>query len=175
MRHLIAVFEHMSLRMACGLAGLSRSAFRRPLKSEAATDPDADLRAWLRDWVAAHPRRGYRNDYHESRAEGWGASHKKVQRLWKDEGLRIPVRRRRKRVAASTSPQIRADAPNTVWAVDFQFDADELGRAIKIAFIVDDHIKECIGDLVERSITADALTTELVRIVAQRGLPLVIR
>lgn len=44
-------------------------------------DPDAGLRAWLRDWARNHPRRGFRPTYHDARAEGWQVNHKKVQRL----------------------------------------------------------------------------------------------
>ncbi|KFC49966.1 hypothetical protein GY12_23615, partial [Micrococcus luteus] len=66
-------------------------------------------------------------------------NHKKIQRLWRDEGLRVPQRRRRKRVGSSTVDAPTADAPNVVWAVDFQFDADEHGRPIKICSIVDEH------------------------------------
>jgi transposase InsO family protein len=61
--------------------------------------------------------------YHDARAEGWNVNHKKIQRLSRDEGLRVPQRRRRKRLGASTTPNPpTADAPNVVWAVDFQFD-----------------------------------------------------
>jgi putative transposase len=60
---------------------------------------------------------------HDARAEGWNVNDKKIQRLWRDEGLRMPQRRRRKRLGASTTPNPpTADAPNVVWAVDFQFD-----------------------------------------------------
>jgi hypothetical protein len=52
-----------------------------------------------------------------------------------------------------------ADAPNRVWAVDFQFDATTDGRAIKIVSITDEHIRECLGGLVDRSITADVLVS----------------
>ena len=62
-----------------------------------------------------------------------------------------------------------------VWAVDFQFDADEQGRPIKICSIVDEHTRECIGGLVERSITADRLTAHLEDLVAGRGAPAVLR
>ena len=62
-----------------------------------------------------------------------------------------------------------------VWAVDFQFDADEHGRPIKICSIVDEHTRECIGGLVERSITADRLTAHLEDLVAARGAPAVLR
>ena len=64
-------------------------------------------------------------------------NHKKIQRLWREEGLRVPQRRRRKRVGSSTVDAPAAVAPNLVWAVDFQFDADEQGRPIKICSIVD--------------------------------------
>ena len=155
--------------------GLSRSAYRRPLKGDTVADPDRALRQWLRAWAKDHPRYGYRRAYHDARAEGWVVNHKKIQRLWRDEGLRVPQRRRRKRVGSSTVDAPTADAPNVVWAVDFQFDADEHGRPIKICSIVDEHTRECIGGLVERSITADRLTAHLEDLVAARGAPAVLR
>lgn len=161
--------------MACRLVGLSRSAYRRPLKGDTVADPDRALRKWLRAWAKDHPRYGYRRAYHDARAEGWVVNHKKIQRLWRDEGLRVPQRRRRKRVGSSTVDAPTADAPNVVWAVDFQFDADEHGRPIKICSIVDEHTRECIGGLVERSITADRLTAHLEDLVAARGAPAVLR
>ncbi|MCV7532441.1 IS3 family transposase [Micrococcus luteus] len=165
----------VSERMACRLVGLSRSAYRRPLKGDTVADPDRALRKWLRAWAKDHPRYGYRRAYHDARAEGWVVNHKKIQRLWRDEGLRVPQRRRRKRVGSSTVDAPTADAPNVVWAVDFQFDADEHGRPIKICSIVDEHTRECIGGLVERSITADRLTAHLEDLVAARGAPAVLR
>jgi len=66
-------------------------------------DPDAALRAWLREWAASHPRRGFRNAYADARGEGCNVNQKKVQRLWRDEGLRVPQRRRRKRLGSSTT------------------------------------------------------------------------
>lgn len=84
--------------MACRLAGLSRSAYRRPLHRETAADPDRALRDWLRAYAKKHPRWGYRRAYHDARAEGWMLNHKKIQRLWREEGLRVPQRRRRKRI-----------------------------------------------------------------------------
>ena len=165
----------MSERMACRLVGLSRSAYRRPLKGDTAADPDRALREWLRAWAKTHPRYGYRRAYHDARAEGWVVNHKKIQRLWRDEGLRVPQRRRRKRVGSSTADPLTADAPNVVWAVDFQFDADEQGRPIKICSIVDEHTRECIGGFVERSIIAARLTAHLEDLVAVRGAPAVLR
>ena len=161
--------------MACRLAGLSRSAYRRPLHRETAADPDRALRDWLRAYAKQHPRWGYRRAYHDARAEGWTVNHKKIQRLWREEGLRVPQRRRRKRVGASTADAPSASAPNLVWAVDFQFDSDERGRPIKICSIVDEHTRECIGGLVDRSITATKLTDHLEALVAVRGAPATLR
>ena len=62
-----------------------------------------------------------------------------------------------------------ADAPNRVWAVDFQFDVTTDGRPIKIVSIVDEHTRECLGGMVERSITGEHLIGELDRLAAERG------
>jgi putative transposase len=130
------------------------------------------MRAWAKD----HPRRVFRNAYHDTRAEGWTVNHKKIQRLWREEGLRVPQRRRRKRLGTTTTRTLPvADAPNRVWAVDFQFDATTDGRPIKIASIVDEHTRECLGGLVARNITGDDLIDELDRLSQQRCYPTVLR
>lgn len=165
----------VSERMACRLAGLSRSAYRRPLNGDTIADPDRALRDWLRAYAKKHPRWGYRRAYHDARGEGWAVNHKRIQRLWREEGLRVPQRRRRKRVGSSTADAPAATEANMVWAVDFQFAADEQGRAIKICSIVDEHTRECIGGIVDRSITADRLTAHLEDLVGQRGAPAVLR
>ncbi len=59
-------------------------------------DPDKALRDWLRVYAGQHPRWGHRRAYHDARVAGWTVNHKKVQRLWRDEGLRVHVKRRRK-------------------------------------------------------------------------------
>jgi putative transposase len=62
-----------------------------------------------------------------------------------------------------------------VWAVDFQFDATTDGRPIKIVSIIDEHTRECLGGLVDRSITADRLIDELDRLAVRRRYPAVLR
>ncbi|WP_085998539.1 IS3 family transposase [Nocardia vinacea] len=172
--HLMRVLE-VSERFACRVTGQHRSTQRRSVSAQSSVDPDAALRAWLRDWARRHPRQGFRRAYHDARGEGWTVNHKKVQRLWREEGLRVPVRRRRKRIGTSTVTAVTADAPNRVWAVDFQFDATDDGRPVKIVSIVDEHTRECLGGLVERSITADRLIDELDRLATARGYPDVLR
>ena len=79
-------------------------------------------------------------------------------------------------MGSSTALDTRvADAPNRVWAVDFQFDSTTDGRPVKIVSLVDEHTRECLGGLVERSITADRLIDELDRLAEHRGYPAVLR
>ena len=174
MHHLVAVMG-LSERLACRVTGQHRSTQRHQPANATPADPDAALRQWLRDYAKAHPRWGHRRAYHDARGEGWHVNHKKVQRLWRQEGLRVPQRRRRKRLGSSTAPDTPiADAPNRVWAVDFQFDSTTDGRPVKIVSIVDEHTRECLGGLVERSITSDRLIDELDRLAQDRGYPAVL-
>lgn len=165
----------LSERFACRITGQYRSTQRREPPGQTPADPDAALRAWLCDYARAHPRWGFRRAYHDARGEGWTTNHKKIQRLWHDEGLRVPQRRRRKRMGTSTATDATANAPNRVWAVDFQFDATQDGRPVKIVSIVDEHTRECLGGLVERSITADRLIDELDRLATGRVYPAALR
>ena len=71
----------------------------------------------------------------------------------------------------SSIQPVEADAPNVVWAIDFQFDSTTDGKAIKIASMIDEHTRESLLDLVERSITAERLVTELERVFAAAGGP----
>jgi putative transposase len=160
----------VSERFACRVAGQHRATQRHEPISATPEDPDAALRAWLRQYAKDHPRRGFRPAYHDARDEGWGVNHKKIQRLWREEDLRVPQRRRRKRPGSSTTTgSVSADAPNSVWAVDFQFDVTTDGRPIKIVSIIDEHTRECLGGLVERSITGEDLIADLDRLAGQRG------
>ena len=171
MHHLVTI-TGMSERFACRVTGQNRTTQRRPLAAATPADPDAALRAWAKE----HPRRGFRNAYHDARREGWTVNHKKIQRLWREEGLRVPLRRRRKRLGTATTPTTpTADAPDRVWAVDFQFDATTDGRPVKIVSILDEHTRECLGGLVDRSITGEDLIDELDRLAIVRGYPAVLR
>ena len=77
----------------------------------------------------------------------------------------------RKRAGTSSVPEVVADAPKVVWALDFQFDSTIDGKAIKIASMVDEHTRESLLHLVERSITAERLVTELEKVFAAAGGP----
>jgi putative transposase len=102
---------------------------------------------------------------------------KKVHRLWKEEGLQRRVHSPRKRAGVSSWPaEVAADAPKVVWALDFQFDSTIDGKAIKIASMIDEHTRESLLNIVERSITAERLIAELEQVfTAAGGPPMVLR
>jgi hypothetical protein len=130
----------MSERLACKAVGLARSTHRRLPVSQTPADPDTDMRAWLRSYAAKHPCHGFRRAWaalrYDERRE---INKKKVHRLWREEGLQVKVISPRKRAGVSSIPPIEADAPNVVWAIDFQFDSTIDGKAIKIASMIDAH------------------------------------
>jgi putative transposase len=162
----------MSERLACKAVGLARSTYRRLPLAATAADPDAELRAWLRSYATKHPCHGFRRAWAALRYdEGREVNVKKVHRLWREEGLQRRVHSPRKRAGTSSVPEVIADAPKVVWALDFQFDSTIDGKAIKIASMVDEHTRESLLDLVERSITAERLVAELEKVFAAAGGP----
>ena len=91
---------------------------------------------------------------------------KRAQRLWREEGLRVPAKRRkRQRPGHSAVPaaRLRAERPNHVWALDFQFDQTADWRVLKLLNIVGEHTREALAIVAARSITADATASTLDR------------
>ena len=96
------------------------------------TEPDRDraLRQQLRGFSRTHPRWGYRRAHAQPCRQGWWVNRKAIQRLRREEGLRVPARRRkRQRLGTSTCPAARlaAEHPDHVWALDYQFDQTPMG------------------------------------------------
>jgi putative transposase len=102
---------------------------------------------------------------------------KRIQRLWRAEGLKVPYRKRKKPLrglgvhVGAMSP-IR---PNAIWALDFQFDETRDGRQLKILNVLDVFTRECLSNKTERSITADDVTRLLDQLVDERGAPAYLR
>jgi putative transposase len=161
----------VSERWACRVVGQHRSTQRREVVR---AEDDAVLRAELRRFSKERPRWGYRRAHHRLRELGWSVNRKRVQRVWREEGLRVPQRRRkRRRLGESTAPaqRLRAERPNQVWAFDFQFDQTADGRPIKLLNVVDEFTREALAMLIERSVDADKAVSVLERLAAQRGTP----
>jgi putative transposase len=159
----------LSERRACQIARQHRSTQRH--RPQAATD-DVALRQRLREISAERPRWGYRRAHARLREEGWALNRKRTQRLWREEGLRVPQRRRkRQRLGESTVPadRLRAERPNQVWALDFQFDQTADGRLLKLLHVVDEFTREALAIECRRRIDADATVVVLDGLVAARG------
>jgi putative transposase len=106
------------------------------------------------------------------RQEGFCVNHKRIQRLCRDEGLRVLRRpKKRYRIGVSTVPatRLRATHPDQVWAIDFLFDQTADLRTLKILAITDEFTKEALAIEVDRSIDADHTVRVLDRIVARTG------
>jgi putative transposase len=90
---------------------------------------ETKLRHRLREIAAEHIRRGRRMAYRLLRREGWTVNHKRVQRIWREEGLQRPTlwKRKRARPADGLVRPHRAEHPHQVWAMDSQFDATAYG------------------------------------------------
>lgn len=159
----------VSERRACTVVGQHRSTQR--LAPPVPSDEEAQLRDFLRDFSKQRPRWGWRRAAVAARQAGWQVNNKRIRRLWRDEGLRVPQRRRKKRLCGIGAPvgamcPIRPDA---LWAMDFQFDTTTDGRTLKMLNVIDEHTRECLAICVARSIDADGVVAVLDRLAIARG------
>lgn len=164
----------VSERRACRVAGQHRSTQRkqpRPPRPD-----DERLASRLREIAGEHPRWGWKTAHTILLREGWSINRKRTRRIWRQEGLRRPVRtRKRRRLAVGQAARLRASRPNEVWAVDFQFDETSDRRRIKLCNIVDEYTREALAIRVARNCTAENVITTIERLVADRGAPKYLR
>jgi transposase InsO family protein len=135
-------------------------------------DKDAALVAELRRLSAAHPRAGYRMVTALLRRAGMEINAKRVQRLWRQEGLKVPRRqRKRQRLGDSENgtQRQRATRVNEVWSYDFVFDQTEDGRRLKWLPICDEFSRENVALEVERRMESGDVIRILDAAVAERG------
>ncbi|MGE3328497.1 MAG: IS3 family transposase [Acidimicrobiia bacterium] len=161
----------VSQRRACKVIGQHRSTQR--LQPPQRSDDEAELRVFLRRFATDRPRWGWRRAAKKARRDGWNVNDKRVRRLWRDEGLKVPYKPRKKRLTGigthvGTMCPIR---PNALWALDFQFDTLADGRTFKMLNVIDEYTRECPAIVVDRSIDADKVVATLDRLMAERGAP----
>jgi putative transposase len=159
----------LSERRAGRYAGQHRSTRRH---EPVLAGDDRALRAELRRISRRRPRWGYRRAHQLLLDQGWELNRKRTQRLWREEGLRVPRRRRkRQRLGDSTVPaeRLRAERPDHVWAMDFQFDQTADGHILKLLHVVDEFTREALAIECRRRIDADHTVSVLDRLVAERG------
>jgi putative transposase len=159
----------LSERRACQIIGQHRSTQRH---QAAVAEDDAALRARLRAISRQRPRWGYRRAHQVLVAEGWELNIKRTRRVWREEGLRVPrKRRKRQRLGESTVParRLRAERPDHVWALDFQWDQTADGHNLKLLHVVDEFTREALAIECHRRIDADRTVDVLDRLVTERG------
>ncbi len=165
----------VSERRACRVVGQHRSTQR--LGAPTRSDDEVELRAFLRDFSTRRPRWGWRRAAKAARRDGWRVNNKRIQRLWREEGLRVPYRKRKKphRGIGTALGAMCPIAPNALWALDFQFDTTDDHRTLKLLNIVDEFTRDCPAIVVERSIDADLVVATLDRLALERGAPAFVR
>lgn len=174
MRHLRGAFS-VSERRACRVLGQPRSTQRRE-PVERADEPRLVRR--ILELVGRHPRYGYRRVAALLRREGWRVNRKRVYRLWRRLGLKVPRKQRKKRRlghSGNSCARRRARHKDHVWAWDFIHDTTEGGGPLKWLSVVDEYTRECLVLEVRRSLTAPAVVEVLRAVVGQRGWPRHIR
>ena len=153
------------------MVGQHRSTQR--LDPPAPPDDEAELREFLRAFAKRRPRWGWRRAAKELRRAGWRVNNKRVRRLWRDEGLQVPTKTRKKRLTGVGAHvgAMSLIAPNALWALDFQFDHTIDHRQVKMLNVIDEFTRECLEIRVEHSIAADDVVAVLDRLAIERGRP----
>ena len=162
----------VSVRRACRLVGISRSVLSYRVKADPS---NAALGQRLVELAHERRRFGYRRLHVLLRREGVGVNHKRVWRLYREAGLAVRRRRRRRGVAVEREPLALPTAPNQVWSMDFVMDALSSGRRVKCLTIVDDFTKEAVDIVPDHSIPGLYVTRVLDQAARFRGLPVAIR
>ena len=159
---------HMSERHACRLMELARSTHRyRAQRAER----DSDLRQRLKELAAKRMRFGYRRLTAMLARTGTPANHKRVYRLYCEEGLSMRIRQRRRIRWTGAAKRPAATRANERWSIDFVSDCVSNGRVIRMLTMVDDYTRECPAIEVDTSLGGLRVRRVLDRVVAERGLP----
>ena len=162
----------MSERRGCVALRFDRSSHRY----QSIRGDQAVLRKRIRDLAAARVRYGYFRLYILLRREGWRINHKRVYRLYREEGLSMRLRRPRRHVmAAHRIARPAAGTVNECWSMDFVSDALFDGRRIRALTVVDNFTRESLAIEVGQGITGEQVVAVMNRIAATRGAPKSIR
>ena len=134
--------------------------------------------ACMHELVREYPRYGYRFIWAKLRQRGWHVNVKKVYRLWRREGFKVPRKARKKRRlghSGNSCVRRRAEHPDHVWTWDFIHDRTTTGQPLKWFAITDEFTRECLALEVDRGITAERVLDVLTSLFLTRGVPRHIR
>lgn len=157
----------VSLRRACRLMQIVPSSFYyKPKPRE-----DGVLRAAVKEIAAKRRRWGYRMIMMKLRQMEFPDNHKRIYRIYREEGLQVPMRKKRKAALWRGEKPEAAAHRNDRWSMDFMSDQLADGRRIRTLNIVDDHTRECLAIEVDSSLSGHRVCRVLDRLIAQRGRP----
>ena len=106
--------------------------------------------------------------------EGWAVNHKRVERIWRAEGLKVPTKqpkRGRLWLNDGSCVRLRAEHRDHVWSYDFVADRTAEGRAFRMLTVIDEHTRECLAIVVARRLRSDDVLERLAWLMATRGVP----
>jgi len=159
----------ISERRACRTLGQPRSTQRQPHQVR---DDEAALTAAIIRLASAYGRYGYRRVTALLRAEGWRVNAKRVQRIWRREGLKVPARqpkRGRLWLNDGSCIRLRPQYPHHVWAYDFVADLTVDGRPLKMLTVIDEFSRQCLAITVARRLNADEVLATLTELMVKHG------
>ena len=137
-------------------------------------DEEEQLAARIIELATQYGRYGYRRVTALLNHEGWRVNHKRVERIWRREGLKVPQKqpkRGRLWLNDGSCVRLRPEYKDHVWSYDFMADRTADGRALRILAILDEYTRECLCILVERRISSQDVITELTDLFLRKGIP----
>jgi putative transposase len=156
-----------SQRRACQVVGVARATIRyRSRRGD-----DEPLRTRLRQLAERRPRFGYRRLHVLLRREGIVVNHKRIERLYREEGLAVRRRGRKSVVRIRRGRPALPQRPNEQWALDFLHDALASGRTIRILSVIDVFTREALALEVDTSLPGSRVVCVLDRLAGERPLP----
>lgn len=153
---------------ACAMATLHRSTYA--YRGQGA-GKDITLRQRLRELAAERPRYGYRRLHVLLVREGHQVNHKRIHRLYREEGLTVRRRLRKRVCRGQRRPLLRAERLNQFWSMDFMGDTLANSRTFRTLNIVDQCSRECVALEVDSSLSGLRVVRVLNRLANERGLP----
>ncbi len=163
----LMVTHQFGVTRSCGLIGISRSLYRY----ESKRPDDTPLKERLAELAGQKRRYGYRRLHVLLRREGWLLNWKRTYRVYREAGLMVRRRKRKRIVGIDRLQKVIATGPNQSWSMDFVSDGFVDGRRLRCLNIVDDFTRECLAIEVDTSLPGRRVVSVLERLAEFRGLP----
>ena len=161
----------VSERRACKVLGHPRSTHRyEPIPGE----DEQGLTEEIVELASRYGRYGYRRVTALLRMGGWDVNHKRVERIWRREGLKVPAKqpkRGRLWLNDGSCVRLRPQGPNHVWAYDFVLVRTQDSRAVRLLTIIDEYTRECLAIRADRQIRSSDVIETLAELMMIRGVP----